>query len=278
MTLLQAQGLTKTYIRGGLFGRGEVVPVLRNVALTVAAGECVGLVGRSGSGKSTLGRILLGLERPDAGRVLLHGMDLHAARGRQAREVRRMVQVVFQDAAGSLNPRWTVGRSIAEPLQNFEHLQGAALDRRIHELLEQVGLAARDAGKLPHALSGGQQQRVCIARALAPRPVLLILDEAVSSLDMLVQARILDLLEALRRVHGTAYLFISHDLRLVRRFADRALLMDAGRLAAVELAPGETGETGGTGETGEMGTPPPGLAPLLAGVLPPLPRELAHNR
>ena len=276
MTLLQAQDLTKTYIRGGLFGRGEVVPVLRHVDLTVAAGECVGLVGRSGSGKSTLGRILLGLDRPDAGRVLLHGLDLHAARGRQAREVRRMVQVVFQDAAGSLNPRWTVGRSIAEPLHNFERLQGAALERRIHELLEQVGLAARDASKLPHALSGGQQQRVCIARALAPRPVLLILDEAVSSLDMLVQARILDLLGALRKVHGTAYLFISHDLRLVRRFADRALLMDAGRLAAVELsAPGGTGETGGTGE---MGTPPPGLAPLLAGVLPPLPRALAGSR
>ncbi|GAB7081632.1 ABC transporter ATP-binding protein [Megalodesulfovibrio paquesii] len=263
MTLLAIEHVSKTYIRGGFFCGHETVPVLQDVSLTVEEGECVGLVGRSGSGKSTLGRIVLGLERPDAGRVLLQGRNLHNLRHGERKSVRRMVQVVFQDAAGSLNPRWTVGRSIAEPLGNFEGLRGAACTRRVHELLEQVGLSSREADKLPHALSGGQQQRVCIARALAPRPALLLLDEAVSSLDMLVQARILDLLTDLRAAHRTAYLFVSHDLRLVRRFADRAVLMDDGRLTPVDL----------TALSPEAGTASPALAALLAGVLPALPPQ-----
>ncbi|OIQ50566.1 Nickel import ATP-binding protein NikE [Pseudodesulfovibrio hydrargyri] len=230
--VLEAKGVTKTYTRGGFFKRTEEVPVLHGVDLAIRAGECVGLIGRSGSGKSTLGRILLGLEAPCGGDAYILGRRTTDEKGRVRpdREQRRAVQVVFQDAVGSVNPRLTAGDIIAEPLRNFERLSGDALSERVAELLVHVGLCPEDAAKHPACFSGGQLQRISIARALAPRPRCIILDEALSSLDMLVQARILDLLDRLRREDGVAYLFVTHDLRLVKLFCDRSVTMERGRL------------------------------------------------
>ena len=230
--ILEARSVTKSYSRGGFFQRTEEIPVLHGVDLAIRAGECVGLIGRSGSGKSTLGRILLGLEAPSGGEAYILGRRTTDEKGRVRpdREQRRAVQVVFQDAVGSVNPRLTAGDIIAEPLRNFERLSGADLNDRVAELLVHVGLCPEDAAKHPARFSGGQLQRISIARALAPRPRCIILDEALSSLDMLVQAKILDLLDCLRREDGMAYLFVTHDLRLVKLFCDRSVTMEQGRL------------------------------------------------
>jgi nickel transport system ATP-binding protein len=230
--VLEARNITKSYSRGGFFQRTEEVPVLHGVDLAIRAGECVGLIGRSGSGKSTLGRILLGLEAPSTGDAYILGRKTTDDKGRVRpdREQRRAVQVVFQDAVGSVNPRLTAGDIIAEPLRNFEQLSKSALNARVAELLVHVGLCPEDAAKHPARFSGGQLQRISIARALAPRPRCIILDEALSSLDMLVQAKILDLLDRLRREDGVAYLFVTHDLRLVKLFCDRSVTMERGRL------------------------------------------------
>jgi nickel transport system ATP-binding protein len=231
--LLEVHGVEKGYRRGGLFGRGEPIPVLCGVDLALDEGASLGLIGRSGSGKSTLGRIVLGLERPDAGEVLFQGQNLHDLPEADRRRVRRDLQVVFQDTHGALNPRRTVGASVAEPLQNYERLAPRQLQERVGDLLALVGLAAADATKYPHQFSGGQLQRIAIARASALSPRLIVLDEAVSSLDMLVQARILDLLVDLQQRFGTAYLFIAHDLRVVARLTRRLAVMDVGRIATV---------------------------------------------
>ncbi len=233
MPVIELDNITKTYGRGGFFRKQERFTVLNNVDLSLRAGECLGLVGRSGSGKSTLGRIMLGLEAPDSGTVRILGQNV-TGRKTLPTGLRRAVQVVFQDAIGSSNPRLTAGEIIAEPLRNFDKLKGRQLKDRVAELLEQVGLSPDDANKLPGRFSGGQLQRICIARALAPSPRVIVLDEAVSSLDMLIQARILDLLTDLRKKHDTAYLFVTHDLRLVRRFCDRAFFMSDGSLHAFD--------------------------------------------
>ncbi|QJT10865.1 ABC transporter ATP-binding protein [Oceanidesulfovibrio marinus] len=231
MAIIEARNVTKTYRRGGFFSSAEIVPVLHGADLRIEQGECVGLVGRSGSGKSTLGRILLGLEQPTSGEArILDRPTTNGGRLQVDREQRRAVQVVFQDAIGSVNPRLTARSIIAEPLRNFEKLRGAALDARVAELLQHVGLSPDDVAKHPSRFSGGQLQRISIARALAARPRCIILDEAVSSLDMLVQARILDLLDDLRTKDGVSYLFVTHDLRLVQRFCDRAVAVEQGRL------------------------------------------------
>ncbi|XPV75802.1 MAG: ATP-binding cassette domain-containing protein [Desulfovibrio sp.] len=232
MAVLKASSVTKTYTKGGFFSRSEPVPVLRGVDLTVEEGECVGLIGRSGSGKSTLGRILLGLESPDTGTISIQGKQIQKKRGRPqlSLEQRRSIQVVFQDAIGSVNPRLTARDIIAEPLRNFEKLRSTEINERVEKLLVSVGLKPDDAAKLPTRFSGGQLQRISIARALAAKPRCIVLDEAVSSLDMLAQARILDLLDELRTKQGVSYLFVTHDLRLVNRFCDRAVLMEDGRL------------------------------------------------
>ncbi|GFK92643.1 Nickel import ATP-binding protein NikE [Fundidesulfovibrio magnetotacticus] len=230
MSLLRLEKVRKAYRRGGLFGGGEVHEVLRGVDLELHPGECLGLVGRSGCGKSTLGRVVLGLERPDAGSVRFRGREIASLRGADWRAFRRRVQVVFQNFVGAVNPRLTAGEIVAEPLRNFEGLAGAALERRVVGLLEMVGLEASDARKLPGRFSGGQLQRVCIARAVAPEPEVLVLDESVSSLDMQVQGQILDLLEHLGRERGLACLFISHDLRVVSRLCTRLAVMQEGVL------------------------------------------------
>ncbi len=228
--LLELRGVNKHFHGGGIFKQGRKVQATRDVSLSLAAGECLGLVGESGSGKSTLGRIILGIEQPETGEVLFQGVDLYGQDKAAARAVRRNLQVVFQDCFSSVNPRLTAGESIAEPLKNFTGLSCREQLRSIGELLELVGLRPEDAAKYPHQFSGGQLQRVCIARAIALRPKLIVLDEAVSSLDVLVQAQILTLLSELRQELGMSYVFIAHDLAAVAQLADRLAVMHAGEI------------------------------------------------
>ncbi len=230
MNLLELSGVTKTYRQGGVFGGKGRHLVLDRVSLGLRQGECLGLLGRSGSGKSTLGRIALGLEAPDAGEVRFLGRPVLARTLRGSGFARKDLQVVFQNSLGSVNPRLTAGDIVAEPLDNFERPAPAVRRTRVAELLEMVGLYPADAAKYPHQFSGGQLQRVCIARALAPRPKVVVLDEAVSSLDMLVQSKILDLLAELRRETGASYLFISHDVRVVLRLCDRVAVLHQGAM------------------------------------------------
>lgn len=229
--LLELRGVTRSYRTGGWFAPRQTREVLRGVDLTVREGGCTGVVGPSGAGKSTLCRIALGLERPDGGMVRFMGSDVRHGLGKN----RRHVQVVFQNSVNAVNPRLTVERIIGEPLENFTPLNRRQRRARAGELLEQVHLSPALLDRLPHRLSGGQLQRVCIARALAPRPRLILLDEALSSLDMLVQARVLDLLTELRRATGTAYLFVTHDVRLVPLFCDEAAVLTEGRVSPVDM-------------------------------------------
>ena len=206
--------------------RGEPVTALDGVSLRVAAGETLGVVGGSGCGKTTLGRVLLGLQRADAGEVRYRGELLGPV---PPREFRRRAQIVFQDPLDSLNPRRTVEATLREVLA-VAGVPRALRSERITDLLRQVGLHEAVRSALPHALSGGQRQRVGIARALAVGPEFLILDEPVSALDVSVQAQVLNLLLDLQERLGLTYLFISHDLAVVRRMSDRILVMEAGRV------------------------------------------------
>lgn len=254
MSLLRLEGVEKTYRGAGWFTRRPPVAVLRGGELHIDAGECVALVGQTGSGKSTLGRMLLGLERPDAGRVSFDGQPLLDDAGGMDPGLRPQIQAVFQDPHGATSPRFSAFEVVAEPLR-YLGFSGAALRLRVEELVVAVGLDPAELGRLAHRFSGGQLQRLCIARALAPAPRLVLLDEAVSSLDMETQAHILRLLARLRRATGVAYLFITHDIRLLRGFADRCYVMQDGR-------PVEVREPFGTGEV------PPALAALRASILP----------
>ena len=263
MTLLDARDLHHAYRQGGLFGRRSRQPVLEGASLRIAAGECVALVGPTGSGKSTLGRLLLGLEAPDAGTVRFDGAPLHDRRGRIAPAVRRAIQAVFQDPHGATSPRLTGFEVVAEPLL-ADRLPRAALRDRVAALLAEVGLGAEAMDRLAHSLSGGQLQRLCLARALAPSPRLVVLDEAVSSLDLETQARIMALLRDLRR-RGVACLFITHDLRLLRGFADRCTVMQDRRV--VEVA-----------DPFGPGPVPPVLASLRAAILPARPERRSDRQ
>jgi peptide/nickel transport system ATP-binding protein len=207
------------------------VRAVDDVSFEIRAGERVGLVGESGSGKSTLVRMLLGLDRPTGGTVRVEGQVLHGAAAAEQRRLRRGLQVVFQDPVGSLNPRHRVERIVAEPLHLLERAPPAAERRRLIEsLLAEVGLEPAHADRYPHEFSGGQRQRIAIARALALRPRLVVLDEAVSALDATLRGQVLDLLERLRRERGLAYLFVSHDLEVVRAVTDRVLVLERGRI------------------------------------------------
>lgn len=224
--LLEVQGLTKRY--RGRARRDQLV--LDRADLQVHAGETVALVGGSGAGKTTLARIVMRLIEPDAGSVRFAGTDLLAARGGALRALRRALQMVFQDPLAALNPRATVGRLLTDPLRVHRLVPAGRYAASVAELLDQVGLGIELAQRYPHELSGGQRQRVNIARALATRPRLLVLDEPVSALDVSVRAQILNLLLDLQRTHGLAYLFITHDLSVVRAIADRVAVMAEGRV------------------------------------------------
>jgi len=223
--LLSATGISKTYASGG-----RRVVALDNATITVARGETLGLVGPSGSGKSTLARVLLRLIEPDAGRVDFGGVDLLALSGEELRATRRRIQMVFQDPLGAFNPRATVGGALADPLRIHGIANGAKRPAAIGHLLERVELDPALASRAIHEISGGQRQRVAIARAIATKPDLIVLDEAVSALDVSVRAKILDLLVGLQREQDIAYVFVSHDLAVVRAISHHIAVMDAGRV------------------------------------------------
>lgn len=223
----------KRRVRGGLWSRGKKLRAVDGISLELARGETIGLVGESGCGKSTLGRAVLQLIRPDSGQVEFDGADLCALGEAQLAPYRRRMQMVFQDPFSSLNPRQTVGQTVAEPLIVHQLVRPGALTDQVAELFDMVGLSPNTMNRYPHEFSGGQRQRVGIARALAVRPEFMVCDEPVSSLDVSIQAQIVNLFEDLREKLGLTYLFISHDLAVVRHLSDRIAVMYLGRIVEV---------------------------------------------
>ncbi|HEV2292032.1 MAG TPA: ABC transporter ATP-binding protein [Gemmatimonadales bacterium] len=235
--LLEVSGLVKHFPQGGLLHRRPPVRAVDGVSFTIDAGETLALVGESGSGKSTVGRTLLRLEEPTAGAARFDGTDIFALDRAALRAIRRTAQIVFQDPQSSLDPRMTLGRSIAEGIEIHRLARGPDVARRVSALLEEVGLDPSFALRYPHECSGGQRQRVGIARALAVEPRFIVLDEPVSALDVSVQAQVVNLLADLQQRRGLSYLFIAHDLAVVRQIARRVAVMYLGRL--VEVGPAE---------------------------------------
>jgi len=242
--LIAARGVTVTYPHQPLLawasGR-RPVQALRGVDLDVLTGEVLALVGESGSGKSTLARVMVRAITASTGSVAFQGTDITHLQGEALRDIRRHFQVVFQDPFGSLNPRHSIGAAIAEPLIVHRIARGAALRERVAECLSMVGLDPTLAGRRPHEFSGGQRQRICIARAIACQPRLVVADEALSALDPSLRDRMLDLFQDLRDRFALTYLFISHDLGVVRRISDRVAVMYLGRVVEI----GATGEVYG---------------------------------
>jgi peptide/nickel transport system ATP-binding protein len=233
--LLVVRGLTKHFpVRGKLGNRNRVVRAVEDVSFSIRPGETVGLVGESGCGKTTVGRLILRLEEPTAGDITFAGINLVGASPAEMHAVRRKIQVIFQDPYSSLNPRMTVGQIIGEPLTVYKLAPDRqAATERVEELLGQVGLRPELVERYPHQLSGGQRQRVGIARALAMEPSFIVCDEAVSALDVSIQGQIINLLEDLQRRLGLAYLFIAHDLAVVRHISMRVVVMYFGRVMEV---------------------------------------------
>jgi oligopeptide/dipeptide ABC transporter ATP-binding protein len=232
--LVRAENLSRAFRTRGLFGGAGLIAV-RDVTLEVARGEAVGVVGESGCGKSTLGRLLIGLIAPTRGRVRFDGRDLAGLPAAELRRLRRRMQIVFQDPYASLDPRRPVGQQIADGLRIHHLADAAAVTERTAELVRLVGLDPAQSGRLPNAFSGGQRQRIAIARALATRPDFIVADEPVSSLDVSVQAQVINLLADLRQTFGLALVFISHDLHIVRHICERVVVMYLGRI--VEAGP-----------------------------------------
>ncbi len=230
--LAEGRALSKSFPVKGQ-GKGAALQAVSQVDIAIYEGETLALVGESGCGKSTLGRLLLGLLPPTQGQALFDGQDLAALPPAQLRTLRRQMQLVFQDTAAALNPRWTVGQSLAEPLRIHNLCPRGEYASRGAALLTQVGLAPDLLDRYPHQLSGGQRQRVGLARALALSPRLVVCDEPVSALDVSVQAQMLNLLADLQRAQGLTYVLISHDLGVVRHSADRVCVMFLGRVCEV---------------------------------------------
>jgi peptide/nickel transport system ATP-binding protein len=229
--LLAVEGVSRHYKlpREHVFGAAPLVRALSDVSFTLHAGKSLGIVGESGSGKSTLARLVMALERPDAGRVCFRGQDMALLDTAALRRARAGFQMVFQDPYGSLDPRRTVGQTVAEPLAVLHGAGRAEQRERAGEALDAVGLRASDASKYPHEFSGGQRQRIAIARALITRPQLIVADEPVSALDVSVQAQVLNLMQDLQDRFGVTYLFISHDLAVVDLVCDEVLVLQHGR-------------------------------------------------
>ncbi len=229
--LLEAVDLARHYeVKRGLFGKTATVKALAGVSFTLEAGRTLAVVGESGCGKSTLARVLTLIEQPTAGRLLVAGQDVAHADADRRRELRRQVQIVFQNPYGSLNPRQTIGDALEEPLIVNTALSRDERQRQVMAMLERVGLRPETHARYPHMFSGGQRQRVAIARALMLRPGIVVLDEPVSALDVSIRAQVLNLLADLQRDFGLAYVFISHDLSVVRHLADEVMVMYLGRV------------------------------------------------
>ncbi|HVR45481.1 MAG TPA: dipeptide ABC transporter ATP-binding protein [Candidatus Binatia bacterium] len=235
-TLVEAKDLFKYFpIHAGLTSRHVAdVRAVDGVSFTIQQGETLGLVGESGSGKTTIGRLLLRLLPATRGAILFEGQDVLAMNRGEIRRLRRSMQIIFQDPFASLNPRMTVGDIIAEPLEIHGITKGKETDHRVRELLELVGLQPYHANRYPHEFSGGQRQRVGVARALAVNPKFIVCDEPVSALDVSIQAQVINLLEELQQKFGLTYLFIAHDLSVVRHISSRVAVMYVGKI--VELA------------------------------------------
>lgn len=213
----------------------KLLTAVEEVNFDIQRGRTYALVGESGSGKSTIAKMLVGLIRPSAGKVLIDGVDLQNADEDSAKTLRQRIQMIFQDPYASLNPRWRVRDIVGEPYAAFNEVDKPAIERKVDELLEKVGLGSKDALKYPHEFSGGQRQRIGIARALASDPEFIVCDEPTSALDVSVQAQVLNLMRDLQRDLGLTYLFITHDLAVVRYMADQVGVLYLGRL--IETAP-----------------------------------------
>lgn len=235
--LLRVEDLARTYTlpRERLLQPPPTVQALQGVSFTLQAGRSLGIVGESGSGKSTLARLVMALDTPTAGRVLMQGRDLHAMNATDLRRARRDFQMVFQDPYGSLDPRQTVERIVTEPLRAQRVDTPTDTRARAAEVLASVGLRTTDLDKYPHEFSGGQRQRIAIARALITRPRLIVADEPVSALDVSVQAQVLNLMQDLQAHYGVTYLLISHDLAVVHHLCDEVAVLWQGRI--VEQGP-----------------------------------------
>ena len=236
-SLISLQNL-EVYYRsgGGMFTPSKTVKAVDGVSLDIRKGETLGLVGESGCGKSTLGKAILRLTEPTGGDVIYNGTNLRSLSRSAMRDMRKHLQMIFQDPYASLNPRMTVGNIIGEPIRTFG-LGNGSVEVRVQELMETVGLSRRFAKRYPHEFSGGQRQRIGIARALAVDPEFIVADEPISALDVSIQAQIMNLMERLQAEKNLTYLFISHDLRAVRHLSDRVAVMYLGRI--VELADGK---------------------------------------
>ncbi len=235
--VLDAQGLRRTYeSRRGLFGGTVAVKALSGASFTLARGETLAVVGESGSGKSTLGRLLTLIEPPSAGRLRLDGADVSRATAAERRRLRRDVQMVFQNPYGSLNPRQKIGAALEEPLLVNTDMPAREREAAARDMMVKVGLRPEYYDRYPHMFSGGQRQRIAIARALMLRPKILVLDEPVSALDVSIQAQVINLLADLQAELGLAYVFISHDLSVVRHIADRIMVIYLGHVVEIGTA------------------------------------------
>ncbi|MDZ5473339.1 nickel import ATP-binding protein NikE [Bacillus sp. 31A1R] len=231
MSLLQVKQVNHSYHSKKFFNwKDQSNNVLHDISFTIEEGTCLGLIGTSGAGKSTLGKVILGIQPPEQGQILFQGHDIYRSDKMTQRNIRRNLQVVFQDSYSSVNPRLTAEQIISEPLENYEKLTIAEQRSLVISLLERVGLSEKDLNKYPNQFSGGQLQRINIARAIALKPKLIVLDESVSSLDMVTQSLILELLKELKEDYGLSYLFITHNIKAAFSISDRLGVLEKGEL------------------------------------------------